>query len=397
MNSTAHPWPAMLQPVSSRDLLHDLFEYVGFDDGDRETLVALRPHLEPALDGIVDEFYEAIAKTPRAAAAFPGGAPQIARQKVHLRRWLDDLFDGTYDAEYLERRERIGRAHVRIRLEQRFMFGAMNVIRHGLHRALDGSDAAQDLVRAGHVSLDRICDVELAIMLETYRDRYVEQQRAQERLATLGQLAASIGHELRNPLAVISTSAHLLRRRVDEGGARHVEKIVRQVELGERIIGDLLALAGDRPPTREPVDLISLVEDVQESLMLVEGVDLVLDIEPSVRAVSVDGVQMRQVILNLLVNSVQALEAKGGGRVELRARVVDGHLEVDILDDGPGFPEGVRERVFEPLFTTKSGGVGLGLALCARIIAKHGGVIEARDRRGGGAHVHIRIPDAVPS
>ncbi|MCA9610967.1 MAG: histidine kinase [Myxococcales bacterium] len=381
--------------MSSRDLLQDLFAYVGFDETDAATLVELRPHVEPALDSIVDEFYAVIARTPRAAAAFPGGDAQIARQKVHLRGWLDGILGGTYDAAYLERRERIGRAHVRIRLEQRFMFGAMNVVRRGLHEALAASDAPPDLIRRGDVSIDRICDVELAIMLETYRDRYVEQQRAQERLATLGQLAASIGHELRNPLAVISTSAHLLGRRVDESAARHVDKIVRQVELGERIIGDLLALAGDRPPSREPVDLISLIEDVHDSLMIVEGVDLLLDVEPTVRMVSVDGVQMRQVILNLLVNAIQALEGNGGGRVELRARVVDEHLEVDILDDGPGFPEGVRERVFEPLFTTKSGGVGLGLALCARIVAKHGGVIEARERRGGGAHVHIRIPDAV--
>ncbi len=381
--------------MTSRDLLHDLFDYVGFDADDAAALAALRPRLEPALDGIVDAFYAVIERTPRAAAAFPDGAPQIARQKVQLRGWLEGILGGVYDAAYLERRERIGRAHVRIRLEQRFMFGAMNVVRRGLHAALDASDADAELARRGHAALDKICDVELAIMLETYRDRYVEQQRAQERLATLGQLAASIGHELRNPLAVISTSAHLLKKRVDEKGARHVEKIVRQVELGERIIGDLLALAGDRPPSREPVDLISLVEDVHDSIALVEGVDVVLDIDPSVRVVSVDGVQMRQVLLNLLVNSIQALEAKGGGRVEVRARVVDGHLEVDVLDDGPGFPEGVRERVFEPLFTTKSSGVGLGLALCARIVAKHGGVIEARDRSGGGAHVHIRIPEAV--
>lgn len=381
--------------MSARDLLTDLFEYVGFDDLDRAALVAMRPHVESAFGSIVDDFYAVIVRTPRAAAAFRDGEAQIARQKLQLRGWLEGIFGGTYDAAYLERRERIGRAHVRIRLEQRYMFGAMNVVRRGLHRALDAAGVDPALERDGHVAIDRICDVELAIMLETYRDRYVEQQRAQERLATLGQLAASIGHELRNPLAVISTSAHLLRKRVDEGGARHVDKIVRQVELGERIIGDLLALAGDRPPAREPVDLIALVEDVQESLSAVDGVELVLDIAPSVRAVSVDGVQMRQVILNLLVNAIQALEAKGGGRVELRARVVDGHLEVDILDDGPGFPEGMHERVFEPLFTTKRSGVGLGLALCARIVSKHGGTIEALDREGGGAHVRIRIPDAV--
>ncbi|MCB9598019.1 MAG: histidine kinase [Sandaracinaceae bacterium] len=381
--------------MSNRDLLEDLFDYVGFGEDDRDALVAIRPFVTPAFEGIVDKFYAVITRTPRAAAVFRDGEAQIARQKVHLRGWLEGIVGGQYDAAYLELRERIGRVHVRIRLEQRFMFGAMNVIRRGLHDALSASEADAALQERGHVAIDRICDVELAIMLETYRDRYVEQQRAQERLATLGQLAASIGHELRNPLAVIATSAHLLRKKVDDAGARHVDKIARQIELGERIIGDLLALAGDRPPTREPVDLISLIEDVHDSLVVVDGVNLLLDIDPSVRTVSVDGVQMRQVLLNLLVNAVQALEAKGGGTVELRATVVDGHLEVDIQDDGPGFPEGLLERVFEPLFTTKPGGVGLGLALCARIVKKHGGTIEARAREGGGAHVRLRIPEAV--
>ncbi|MBX3269402.1 MAG: ATP-binding protein [Sandaracinaceae bacterium] len=383
--------------MTSRDLLQDLFDYVGFDEADRDVLQRLGPILEPRFDGLVDDFYAVIVRTPRAAAAFRDGPAQVERQKVHLRGWLDGIFAGRYDAEYLERRERIGRTHVRIRLEQRFMFGAMNVVRRGLHAALgDSSASAEDRAR-GHAAIDKICDVELAIMLETYRDRYVEQQRAQERLATLGQLAASIGHELRNPLAVIATSAHLLRKHADEGGARHLDKIARQVELGERIIGDLLALAGDRPPAREPVDLRALIDDVRESLIATGGIEIAVDVDAKARSVDVDGLQMRQVLANLLLNAVQALEPRGSGRVELRARIEDRALCVDVLDDGPGFPEGLRERVFEPLFTTKPGGIGLGLALTARIVQKHGGTIEARERDGGGAHVRLSIPEVVPS
>ena len=388
----------MIRRVSERDLLEDLLDYVGFDDRDASTLLTLGPLLAPRFSSIVEAFYEVIGRTPRAAAAFREGQPQIERQKKQLYSWLESIFGGVYDSAYLERRERIGRVHVRIRLEQRFMFASMSVVRNGLHQALrecdlETSAANSELKRNGHLAIDRICDVELAIMLETYRDRYVEQQRAQERLATIGQLAASIGHELRNPLAVMSTSAHLLRKRVDDAGGRHIDKIVRQIEQSERIIGDLLALAGDRNMSAEAVDLITLVEDVRASLVLPEGVNLVLDLDPSVQAVSVDGSQMRQMLLNLLINAMQAVENHGGGEVELLATLVDGELRMSVLDDGPGFPIDMRQRVFEPLFTT-TGGVGLGLALCARIVAKHGGSIEALDREGGGAHVRVLIPQA---
>ena len=385
----------MLRRVTQGELLRDMFAYIGFGEADAEALVAISPLVAPSFDGIVDEFYVVIAQTPRAAAVFREGTPQMERQKAQLRGWLTSLFQGVYDDAYLERRARIGRAHVRIRLDQRFMFGAMNIVRRGLHDALDSSDGDSALKRRGHAALDRICDVELAVMLETYRDRYVDEQRAQERLATLGQLAASIGHELRNPLAVMSTSAHLLRKHVGENGVRHVDKIARQVELSEKIIGDLLALAGDRAPSRAPVDLHLLAHDVRDALILVEGVELEVDIDPALRAAMVDGVQMRQLLVNLLVNAIQAVEANGGGSVHVAARLEDGVLLVDVLDDGPGFPEGMRERIFEPLFTTKSGGIGLGLALCARIAAKHGGSIEAHDREGGGAHVRVRIPDVL--
>ncbi len=388
----------MIRRVSERDLLEDLFEYVGFDDQDAATLLEIGPLVSPRFDEIIDRFYEVIARTPRAAAAFREGQPQIARQKKQLAGWLESIFGGVYDGAYLARRERIGRAHVRMRLEQRYMFASMSVVRSGLHHALrdcslEGVPASSGLKHRGHLAIDRICDVELAIMLETYRDRYVEQQRAQERLATIGQLAASIGHELRNPLAVISTSAHLLRKRVDTHGARHIDKIVRQVEQSERIIGDLLALAGDRGTSPEPIDLIALVEDVRASLVLPEGIDVVLDLDPSVQSVSVDGSQVRQMLLNLLINAMQAVETGGGGRVEVRATLEDGSLSISVLDDGPGFPTDMRRRVFEPLFTT-TGRVGLGLALCARIVAKHGGTIEALDREGGGAHVRVQIPQA---
>ncbi len=379
------------------EMMHELFEYAGFDASDAALLERLGPTLRPAFPGIVDEFYAALERNERASAVFRGGKTQIDRQKHRLAEWLEGLVGGTYDDAYFERRARIGRVHVQIELDQRFMFGAMNVIRAGLHRALDAADDQDDDTRrSGHVSIDRICDIELAIMLETYRERYVERQRANERLATIGQLAASIGHELRNPLAVMETSVHLLRRRVDDEGARrHFDKIAQQIGVSGAIIEDLLALARDRPPQREPVDLLPLVMDAVEGVPHVQ-VEVKVDVPEALEQVWLDRTQMRQVLTNLVGNAAQAISgAQEGSFVEVRARVESGSLELSVTDDGPGFAPEVRVRLFEPLVTTRRSGAGLGLSLCQRIVQKHGGTIEAEDPVGGGARLVIRIPDVT--
>lgn len=386
--------------MSEIDLLGDLFDFVGFSDEDAATLAAIGPLVSPHFDGIIDEFYAAIRRTPRALAVFSEGEPQMRRQRVRLREWLETLFGGVYDRGYLDRRARIGLVHVRIRLDQRYMVGAMNIVRQSLRVALDTAATDDSTKARGHRAIDRICDIELAIMLESYRDSYVEQQRSLERFAALGQLAGSIGHELRNPLAVISTSTHLLRNCVgqDERMLRHVDKIRRQIDVSERIIGDLLALAGDRRPQRERVDLVALVADVCESLQAPENVTIRTEVHDSLRSLWLDGGMLRQVLINLMTNAIQAVDAQGGGSVQLSARIdEEGRLLIDVIDDGPGFPAGSRDRVFEPLFTTKTGGIGLGLALCARIIEKHGGTISANDRDEGGALVSFRVPNVLES
>ncbi len=384
--------------MANPDMMRELFEYVGWTDDDAALLARLGPVLSPHFQGIVDEFYDALERNERARAVFTGGKPQIDRQKHRLADWLLGIVGGVYDDEYFERRARIGRVHVQIELDQRFMFSSMNLVRAGLHRALDASDEVTDEERRrGHVALDRICDIELAIMLETYRERYVERQRANERLATIGQLAASIGHELRNPLAVMETSLHLLRRRVtdDERARRHFDKIAQQIGVSSAIIEDLLSLARDRPPERNAVALAEIARDAKEGLPTI-GAEVVIDM-PDLPPVWLDRTQFRQVLVNLIGNAAEAIGSSGrGAHVWVRARIDDdAGLVLSVTDDGPGFAPEVRARLFEPLVTTRRSGAGLGLALCARIVEKHRGTIEAEDPDGGGARIVIRIPDAT--
>ena len=160
-------------------LLDELFRYVGFDEQDGARLVAASDALEPSFQGIVDEFYVAIDGNREARAVFEDEA-QVARQKGLLLAWLRRFFAGPYDDSYLEERSRIGRAHVRIRLPQRYVFVSMNIIRDGLTRAVWAlTDTPLDRM-ALLQSIHRLCDVELAIMLETYREGYDRALRTAE-------------------------------------------------------------------------------------------------------------------------------------------------------------------------------------------------------------------------
>lgn len=382
--------------VRRENVMEELSRYVGFDEADAARLARIGPQLRASFPGVVDVFYDAIERHEPARAVFKGGQAQIERQKARLHDWLEGIFGGVYDEAYFELRARIGRVHVQIDLDQRYMFGAMNLVRDGLHRALDATDLESADKLLCHRSIDRICDIELAIMLETYRERFVERQRANERLATIGQLAASIGHELRNPLAVMETSIHLLRRRIeDERTVKHVDKIAKQITVSSSIISGLLALARDRPPERAPVPLTELIDDALGLVHAPASIEVIRTVSDGLPSVPLDRAQMRQVVSNLVTNAVQAIETAGGaGKVEVEAGV-DEHAWIEVRDDGPGFPPEVLARVFEPLVTSRTTGIGLGLALCARIVDNHGGSLDVRNRPTGGARVRAVLPLVV--
>ncbi len=379
----------------SQRLLDELMHYIEFAPEDAALMAEMGPLLRPHFPTVVDHFYAAIDRTPGATAVFTGGAEQIARQKMMLSGWLEGLVCGVYDQAYVERRARIGRTHVRIALDQRYMFGAMNVVRGELHAGLDAhAPWPLEQLRRGHRAIDRLLDMELAIMLETYREAYIARVKDAERLATIGQVAASIGHELRNPLAVMQTSVQLLARRVpeDERTTKHLRRLDDQISLCNTIISDLLELARDRAPERGPTDLAAVVQAAALSVPRVPELTLVLTVDPALPTLAVDPGQFRQLVVNLVLNATQAIN--GPGRIELHLRVEGRELVLRVEDSGPGILADVEAHLFEPLFTTRASGTGLGLALCRRIVEKHGGRITAGNHAGGGAAFEVRVPIA---
>jgi two-component system sensor histidine kinase HydH len=363
-----------------------LKRYVGFTEESAAALRELYPLAAPHFTRIVDDFYAAIEAHPGARAAITGGEAQIGRLKQTLIRWLETMLTGPHDEAYFEMRARIGRVHVRINLPQSYMFTAMNRIRIHLLNVLHERliDRAQDFKRLS-TALHQIIDLELAIMLETYREDLAAKNRTAERLATIGEFAASLGHELRNPLGVIESSVYLLRQYLGPAAitnlnvAKHLDRIAGEATRSNKTIQDLLDLAQSRRPRRTPVLLRPIVQSALDVAALPEGVQVSAAI-PADLAVSMDPDQLRQVLCNLFSNAREAMNGVGNVRIESEA-VADG-VRLRVSDDGPGVQTDIRLRIFEALFTTKARGNGLGLGLCRRIMAAHGGTIELESTEG---------------
>jgi two-component system sensor histidine kinase HydH len=376
-------------------VLEELQRYVNWNHEDELALHALLPVARPHFERISTVFYDRILDHDEARKALVGGESSVGRLKVTLVAWMDRLLAGPWDNDYFELRCRIGRVHVRIALPQHYMFAAMNVLRRELNAVIDDHYAArpQELA-AARAAVAKGLDIELAIMLHTYREDLLAQQSRVERLSTFGQLVGSIGHELRNPLGVMETSLFILKSRLkdDERSAKHVGRIAEQLGIANSIITDLLDMIRDKPLSRERLALAQVIEAAAAAVKRPEQVRLQLEGLADVPEVDGDASQLRQVFVNLIDNAVHA--AGGQGQVWVRATASEAHVEVTVEDTGKGIDPAIRSRLFEPLITTKAKGIGLGLALVKRIVERHGGTIAYAPLEKGARFV-VRLPRAA--
>ena len=215
----------------------------------------------------------------------------------------------------------------------------------------------------------------------------------QTRLATVGELAAGIAHDLRNPLGAIRNACHLLKRRIaseDRKGAEYVRIVEEEVTASDRIITNLLEIARGRLPSKVSVSLGSVIDKAFQQTSPPSTIRQYLFFEPDPFMVWGDPTQLQQVFHNLILNAAQALGA--GGEIRITARHAGEHDEILVADDGPGIPSAQQAQVFEPLFTTKADGTGLGLTICRQLIDRHGGSIELLANGKPGATFVIRLP-----
>lgn len=455
--------------------------YMGFDpavDGPR--LQAFGQVAEPKLDEVIDHFYETLARHAGARSVLTG-PEQIERLKGTLRVWIRELLTGPWDDAYYQRRQHIGRVHVRVGLPDRYMFTAMNQMRQQLVAiAFETMESPHELVR----SLCRVTDLDLAAMTHTYmdvrqdaqlrelqqlilhslpvtvvclddRDRVTasttpgsrvietplddvlpaglrsaaelgrlvadarvtgEEQRAEvsvggppesrhytvlvvplghvqadvvihveehtevvraerqlahaQSLAQIGALAANLAHEIRNPLAAISSTLQVIGGSfgVDDRRRVVVDKLGGQIERLNRLVTDLLGFAREADAELVEYSLVSLARDaaaqsgVSAQVSGVEG-RAMLDPDFTLR-----------ILLNLLQNARDA-----GEPVQLEI----GADFVRVSDSGPGVPPEMRERIFEPFVTTKARGTGLGLAICRKLATSMNAELTLEEGDGG--------------
>jgi PAS domain S-box-containing protein len=216
-----------------------------------------------------------------------------------------------------------------------------------------------------------------------------------ERLAAVGELAAMVAHEVRNPLAGIRGGCEILLEGYPEGDARHdigVE-IIHQVDRLSRTVHDLLLFAHPKAVDLVPTDLHGLIERIVHVVggdAANGGVEIVRDFGDDVPVIRADGRQLEQVFLNLLLNAIQAMEHTG--RVTIATRTHGRQVAVSVSDSGPGISADKIGRIFEPFFTTRAQGTGLGLAIVKKIVEAHDGRIEASSPPGAGARFTVTLP-----
>jgi signal transduction histidine kinase len=216
-----------------------------------------------------------------------------------------------------------------------------------------------------------------------------------ERLAAVGELASGVGHELRNPLNVIRNCAYLLNltltEKADEEAINNLKVLDKQIDIANKIVTDLLDFTRIRPPSQTKVDLKSLVKESLTWTTIPEQVTVNVKLNGNAPTLRTDPEQMGRVFANLIANAVQAMNGKDGA-LTIDAKTEDNTVSVLFQDNGCGIPEENMKKIFEPLFTTKPKGIGLGLAISRRLVEQNGGKIEVASQVGQGTTFTVKLP-----
>ncbi len=219
-----------------------------------------------------------------------------------------------------------------------------------------------------------------------------------EKLAAIGQLAGGVGHELRNPLGAIKNAIYYIKGKVTKSELAQKEpRVVEfldimddEINSSNKIINDLLGFSRVGKPAVSPTRVEKLIEDAISHTRIPENIELIKKLDASLPEIEIDTDQIRQVMVNIITNGIQAMPE--GGKLTIEAKRKDDFLELKISDTGVGIPDNVIGKIFDPLFTTRAKGIGLGLAVCKSIVDRHDGHIDVESSVGKGATFTIKLP-----
>jgi len=375
----------------------ELQRYVGWTEADVQRVKAVGPLLAQDFAPLIDDFYAEIKLHPDAIKVITGGEEQIARLKQSLHRWLAELFSGCYDQQYVARRWRVGYRHVEIGLNQVFTNAALSRLRRGLLKAMEirWQGTLEELL-AHRASLNSLIDLDLAIIEDAYQAEYQRRQATAERLATIGKVAGGIAHELRNPLNVVKTSVYFLmnaKNATSEKKQAHLERIERQVGLADGVITALNDFARLPAPELIPVEIEACLRDILELASLSSGIHIEWEFPAAGVAALGDRSQLGIVFSNLIRNARDAMPQ--GGILRLGASRSDGTVAITFQDSGKGISPENLPHIFEPLYSTKAKGIGLGLSISRDIVERHHGALSVKSEPHVGTTFTVQLPAAV--
>ena len=225
-----------------------------------------------------------------------------------------------------------------------------------------------------------------------------EQILRKEKLSVMGELAGSVGHELRNPLSVINSAAYYLKMIqpvASEETKYNLDIIEQEVLIAEKVINNLLDFGRTIVADSEVVSVSKLISQTLNRVTVPASIKVILDVPDNLAKVSVDPLQATQIFGNLILNACQAMNAPGG-KLTISAALQGSMIEVHINDNGIGISQENMQKIFDPLFTTKVRGVGLGLPLSKKLIEANGGCIKVLSEEGKGTTFTVCLPLATP-
>jgi signal transduction histidine kinase len=371
-----------------------LQEYVGWTQQDAANVARIAPLARDHFRELVEDFYAAIRQNPATMKVITGGTAQIERLKGTLVNWLDELFSGKYDEAYVARRWKVGLRHVEIGLDQVYTNAALSRLRNGLLRLLLEHDLSGNIKDAflARISLNKLLDLDLAIIEDAYQSEMQRRQQQVERLATIGQVAGGIAHELRNPLNVIKTSVYYLRNSTNvsqEKLTSHLERIDRQASVADNVIGALNSFARLPLPEMQPTRMDECLSEVLELIGLPDAIQVTVDLPPTLPLALADRQQLSIVFGNLIRNARDAMPQ--GGSLAIRGRDKAGFIEIDVEDSGIGIHPDNLAKIMEPLFSTKARGIGLGLPIARAIVEKHRGRLTVASQPCHGTRFTVEL------
>jgi signal transduction histidine kinase len=241
------------------------------------------------------------------------------------------------------------------------------------------------------------CAIQKALLIEYQQAQYEHLATHVEKMSALGRMAAGIAHEINNPLAGILLFSSNLIKKVEPINPMHegLKIIIQESQRCKTIIQDLLEFSRDKAPQKTLVNVNTIINKalrIVENEFRLNHIQIEKSLSPALKKAWLDENQIEQVLVNILLNAVQAIQRNGTIRIKSSIDCEKRHLKVVIIDDGDGIPSDKINRIFEPFFSTKSTGTGLGLAVSYGIIHNHQGTIDVKSKEGQGTRFEICVP-----